>query len=83
MEDVSPEELISLIRAELRRVYGEKYASLCLLEYGRGWYYFSEPVRGSKGQLKGNPLGKPMQRKAMLQLLDKLKAMGPKPRKAR
>jgi hypothetical protein len=75
------EEIINFVRAELTRIYGKKYASLCLLEYARGWYYFSEPSVGDNGELKGNPLAKPMQRKAILKLLDNLRVTEPKKRK--
>jgi hypothetical protein len=68
LAEPTPEEIFDLVRAELTRIYGKRYASLCLLEYARGWYYFSEPTIGEKGELKGNPLGKPMQRKEIIKL---------------
>jgi hypothetical protein len=78
----TPEEILNLVRAQLARIHGKSYASLCLLEYTRGgWYYFSEPTIGEKGKLKGNPLAKPMQRREMLQLLENLRALQPKKRK--
>ena len=83
MAESTPEEILNLVRAELARIHGKRYASMCLLEYARGWYYVSEPTFGEKGELKGNPLAKPMQRKQILKLLDNLREMKPAKRNKR
>ena len=70
---MTSQEIVAVVRTEISRIYGKKYAEKCVIDYGKnGWFYFSHPLVGRRGRLEINPLPAPTRKYRMLEFLEEL-----------